>query len=99
MNDDGGLKAFVGTWPGDETDEELLAMCREVRRQGPRWISLDERKPDGGMPVLLWFASPRTRILKYADVGCIGIDGNWVIDGRPSFDRPSHWMPLPEPPA
>lgn len=26
-----GVGAFFGTWPGDETDEELLAMLRELR--------------------------------------------------------------------
>ena len=27
-----GVGAFFGTWPGDETDEELQAMLREVRK-------------------------------------------------------------------
>ena len=27
-----GVAAFFGTWPGDETDEELLAMLKEIRK-------------------------------------------------------------------
>jgi hypothetical protein len=27
-----GVKAFFGTWPGDETDEELLAALKAIRR-------------------------------------------------------------------
>jgi hypothetical protein len=27
-----GVTAFFGTWPGDETDEELLAALGELRR-------------------------------------------------------------------
>lgn len=28
-----GVAAFFGTWPGDETDEEMLAMLKDVRRE------------------------------------------------------------------
>jgi hypothetical protein len=27
----GGVAAFFGTWPGDETDEQLLASLKEIR--------------------------------------------------------------------
>lgn len=30
---EGGVRAFFGIWPGDETDEELLDMVRRVREQ------------------------------------------------------------------
>jgi hypothetical protein len=26
-----GVNAFIGTWPGDETDEELLAALKAIR--------------------------------------------------------------------
>ncbi|NBW21742.1 MAG: DUF551 domain-containing protein [Caulobacteraceae bacterium] len=96
MNDDGGVKAFFGKWPGDETDEELLTMLREVRREGPRWIPVGELLPEPFIPVLVWFASPATRKCKYAEVTHRGLGGDWQHLHK--FDKPTHWMPLPEPP-
>jgi hypothetical protein len=39
----GGVAAFFGTWPGDETDEELQAQLNEVRGKTPARPKLDER--------------------------------------------------------
>ncbi len=97
MNDEGGVKSFFGIWPGDETDEELLAMAKEVGSEGPRWIPVERNLPEPFVPVLVWFASPVTRKLKYAEVTHRGLAGDWQHSHR--FDKPTHWMPLPEPPA
>jgi hypothetical protein len=61
-----------------------------------RWIPVSERLPEPFVPVLAWFASPVTRKLKYAEVTHRGLAGDWQHSQQ--FDKPTHWMPLPEPP-
>jgi hypothetical protein len=87
MNDEGGVNSFFGIWPGDETDEELLAMCREVRREGPRWISVRESLPN-----------PYTIVVGlYRALGeWVEVTAAWHKD-RWQPDLPvEYWMPLPE---
>jgi hypothetical protein len=64
------------------------------------WIPVGERLPDEDQPVLVWMPD-----LPHAEHGIdIGyyMKSSWGVDwmvsgGRSAF--PSHWMPLPEPPA
>jgi len=74
------------------------------------WISVDERLPPPGFPVLIFFRA------LYGDgtpscVGCDGrgglitvsavdrIDGHYLWTSEYGYETPSHWMPLPEPPT
>jgi hypothetical protein len=60
---------------------------------GMEWISVDERLPPDGTVVLAW--SGKRVVFGYAR------DGDWIdtLYGWVIPNGPSHWMPLPEPPA
>lgn len=64
-----------------------------------QWISINERLPEEGILVLVWFCgrghekitidSIVPRESRFSDVPC------W---GHHSWNNVTHWMPLPEPP-
>ncbi|HGM5304197.1 TPA: DUF551 domain-containing protein [Serratia marcescens] len=63
------------------------------------WIKCSERMPELDKRVLLYFGSYDGHI----EDGCIGDDGDgpyhYFFDGDSLQQEPTHWMPLPEPPA
>lgn len=62
----------------------------------PRWTIVEERLPERGESVLLWFGTER-----YAEVGEFDQLTNgtaWFVTRDDGAARPTHWMPLPEPP-
>jgi hypothetical protein len=61
------------------------------------WIPVESSLPETFIPVLVWFASPASRLCKYAEVTHRGVAGDWQHSHR--FDKPTHWMKLPAPPT
>lgn len=60
----------------------------------PRWISVEERLPEGGETVLVWFGGQvQMAWLNHFTNGV----AYFVRDTHYNFE-PTHWMPLPEPP-
>jgi hypothetical protein len=61
--------------------------------RSPRWIPVSERLPPDGTVVLAW--NGKRVVFGYAR------DGDWIdtLYGWVIPNGPSHWMPLPEPPA
>lgn len=54
------------------------------------WISVKDRMPDVGVPVLLWNVDGFAYVDTWSKFGC------WTI--TPTTGEVTHWMPLPEPP-
>jgi len=78
-------------------------------QQLPRWISVEERLPEPGESVLMFFRATDAD----GRPSCIGYDRNGGLVSVATVERikgqsfwtsdygdetPSHWMPLPEPP-
>lgn len=63
-----------------------------------RWIPVNERLPEAEEVVLCYFGDHvPCDIGSYDDVGNAWYDANSSCDEWDAW--PSHWMPLPEPPA
>ena len=66
----------------------------------PRWIQVSERLPEEGEQVIAWMPDCPHHPCGM-DMGSCMTDSwgvSWMVSGgRSAF--PSHWMPLPEPPA
>jgi hypothetical protein len=64
--------------------------------RAPRWIPVEERLPDIGVSVLCSSKEPPSQ-----DLVWIGQreQYEWYFPGANEMGQPTHWMPLPEPPA
>lgn len=60
-------------------------------QQIPQWIPVSERLPPGDVRVLIWCGN-------FVDVATLNWKYGWMYDDYGS-PKPTHWMPLPEPPA
>jgi hypothetical protein len=69
-------------------------------QQLPQWIPVEERLPDEGQQVIVWMPDCPHHPCGM-DMGSCATDSwgvSWMVSGgRSAF--PTHWMPLPEPPA
>jgi hypothetical protein len=73
-------------------------LCDSVSKPRREWISIKERLPDIGIPVLIV-----TSYKKMATASCTDHEKNswgWLDWMRPqhSYGSVTHWMPLPAPP-
>ena len=79
---------------GEQIDV-LAAELKERQYRLARWIPVEERLPAMGERVMIAHA-----VDKWIGVGERDIIGSyeyWSDDGE-ELGRPTHWMPLPEPP-
>ena len=71
--------------------EELLAAV-------PEWVSVEERLPECGVPVLVCVVN----IKRHPAEQLCGVDvydgSKWLEASKDWKYVPTHWMPLPEPP-
>ena len=89
-------------WPSD--DLRIVAADidhREARPTPPAqpagvsaWIPCSERWPNEGDYVLTWFPDDTNGIYESA----VWLEEHWIT-GHLGLDQPTHWMPLPPPPA
>lgn len=89
----GNIVAFN---PCANCEKKMCSMCelnmyREGSLANNKWISVDERLPEGDERVLVYLDSKRSYIRIDTDRH---YDGVWVRWGR----EVTHWMPLPEAP-
>ena len=81
---------------------QTLAYIEQLEAQVPKWISVDERLPDGAYSVLCRYLAENGKY--YCTVGnYLPIGGFWEtdIDSNDCFyacDKVTHWMELPEGP-
>lgn len=54
-----------------------------------KWINIEDQLPKKHTDVLIFDEDSMS-------VGFIGSEGDWIIDSAGL--KPTHWMPLPEPP-
>jgi hypothetical protein len=71
--------------------DEAIAAAEELL---PRWIPVSDRPPEIGRRVLGFWLSHRGAVQSVR-----GAIGGWLDDEGCPTAPPSHWMPLPEPPA
>ena len=82
----------------------LQQEIEKLRAQLPRWIPVEERLPENGVPVLInYIASDDGKYhpdgtAVWTDYGCFWWEGS-LEDCDTEVAVPiTHWMPLPEPP-
>ncbi|NBW15778.1 MAG: DUF551 domain-containing protein [Caulobacteraceae bacterium] len=86
---------------GQEAVDAVNRMAADIEAMMPRWIPVGERLPDDYGDVLCWYVDAATGE-GHCGFGCCEPnpqtgEREWDIAGV--FDQPTHWMPLPEPPA
>jgi hypothetical protein len=83
---------------GTDWREQLEQAASEIERlrAEQRWIPVSERLPDIGVSVLCSSKEPPEE-----DLVWIGQreQYEWYFPGANEMGEPTHWMPLPEPPA
>lgn len=88
-------------------EESALVLKKEIeklRAQLPRWIPVEERLPENGVPVLINYIGSNDGkyhpdgTAAWTDHGCFWWEGS-LEDCDTEVAVPiTHWMPLPEPP-
>jgi hypothetical protein len=83
------------------SDDKLMRMdSAEWKPIKPQWISVDDRLPEDGRPVLLFIEIYGQDPEQDHALG-IWLEGCWVLCHGAEIDgdwEPTHWMPLTDPP-
>ena len=78
----------------DDIDRDAIALIEHLEAQIPKWISVSDQLPEFDKAVIFGYSDKHFVFIGYLD----GEELQWydLEDGRVA--RPTHWMPLPEPP-
>ena len=94
---------------GADLIERLTDRCARyaeeiaVAQERPRWIPVEERLPEEGVPVLINYIGTDGEvyadgIAAWTDSGCFWWEGSLADCDEEVAVPITHWMPLPEPP-
>lgn len=102
-----------GYWSPNKKEELVMRLAEyentglspadvgELRRQQDRWISVEERLPEGDEFVLATVSGIYNNITFSSAIQLAGYceDDGWFIEGYPDWDAPEviAWKPLPKP--
>lgn len=71
---------------------EAIRMAKDALREQPRWIPVEERRPDDWVSVLGYM----TDAGEFPPVReCYAVDGSFWFPALREFHPVSHWMPMP----
>ena len=76
--------------------DDMLALVDDMVDAGPRWISVEERLPDKGVFVVVYYGHFIGNLMDVYmwDGECWRSSTGYLEDA----ENITHWMPLPEPP-
>lgn len=79
---------------------DALAYIQQLEAKVPGWISVEERLPEDGQPVIV-FATHTDKWSGHwhavmEDCWCCG---GWDANCDTDIHKVTHWMPMPEPPV
>ena len=80
------------TFSAEQLFADALAYIQQLEAAQPKWISVEERLPDEIARVLVYIDG------YYTVSELHNLWGGMVWDYMGIDGRPTHWMPLPEPP-
>ena len=85
-----------GSWACTvERNADALAYIQQLEAAQPKWISVEERLPEEGARVMVYFDGV-VAVSEIIDTDMISGEPIWSFTG--AGGDPTHWMPLPEPP-
>ena len=70
---------------------ELSNVIQSYEESKPRWVPVTERLPEAYKPILLYNGEDIA-------TGYMHSDKRFTVNGSHFPSRPTHWMPLPQPP-
>lgn len=90
----------IAGWEDVPFPEGLLMECKEeIIAASSRWISVKERLPEEGEPVMAWNSGGWCEKPWACHVICDYRDGEWrEVQERDLYPGVTHWMPLPPEP-
>lgn len=83
--------------------ERLTAENAALREKGPQWISVEDRLPEPGVPVLVNYIGTdelphADGVVAWTDWGALWWEGS-LADSEDEVAVPiTHWMPMPDAP-
>ena len=78
----------------ERLDKLLILVGRLADRYAPEWIRVDDREPPKGSEVLLYHRNPKWIIVGSRHGGTYW--AAWYPEME--VNKPTHWLPLPNPP-
>ena len=91
-----GLNLGAGDFVDVEALKEAVKYLKEYKEM--QWISVKDRLPEEDTRVLIVGKRGGVQIARCIECGMHSSGVLWVSDTR-KYPKPTHWMPIPEPPT
>lgn len=82
--------------------QDLRRENAELRARVPQWISVKDRLPKDGEPVIVIVSGKvgNITLVDAIELADFSLDEGWILEMWPEWEDPKviYWMPLPEPP-